>query len=1211
MDSKTQLKNVLRKLEELDKYEKDNESSGALPSARECVANELDKVLTLHLKCHSLKLNTNIESIGSLSLYYYYNNEHHHNDLSSLPQGDNTEDYESSLLSSQLYAYQDKTTSGINTYDKLAEDLDDIDDDPNFKCNTLVIDRLFELFNHLKKELQKASIDLQEYTKKCLLYDKEYYASHRRNSDTMDSILETIDSSQLLGIRHPLLLQTNKSIFHDIYTHYSKFFETRHDLQIEEVASRILQEFEKICHISIFHTVPVTVKIIEYLTTKENGFHDELTSLEIERNDLVDNQRRSEKLYFLNDVVQVLSELLLEVDVNFATLFKAYYANVHLYPELVDLEDVRYIDKVFDLIDNVLGLGKINWTIPQFLDLQNRLTKPTRSKFELEREPGLKPEPEPELELKMKLESELEANLSLALALALALVEGQEPFLLTDLMRLTSFRVSSIYKVFMNIWLKRLRNLPIIEWDRNDSLVKKICQQWQLKAGKLILCNLEAQQYHNSKLQSTYLKRLMLVSTKRRAQELQANINYMQNIFRIWLMKAEVEHKKNQAAIEMDQTILLKSQFNEWRNMAQTHSIKDKEMLRLCSFFQTNSEQILLKQCWQMWKMGALGDTNHNLLEKKLEEYIQMKLQAQKAKFFRRWLKLHQMNTDCTNFEKLLLMQSLNKFWTIWAYKTKRIQDAKKLASKLAKTSMIHILKKWQTCTSFAAKADAYRHKYIKESVIKQWRLATRLKNFKLKQAERLRLTYFRIWISTCTVKLNREMKNYDTVGYFFHKLKAKAAILAKNKQKAELHYNLKLTSKYIHYMEEVLRRKQQQTLDVKLLAVKRFFDKWKHETNRIGQLADQQFCEQYILRKNLIRWHDRLQMNIESRLQPRVDHFVYLQQWLISRKYLKKLRQTFMNRELNAQQLEVVAVEFNNVNTLRSILNFWVSKLELQWNMQYNAINFVSIDNTQYWFNRWLSKHFAQVELESMAIDLEDQNLSSKARGYIQRWHFNYQKSIRRHKQMVDDFREKSNGKTLAAFMDLWMLKSKLRAGKHEDQDQFDMSNTSFGSNTSPLTKRNQLQMERQMTPEKRFALKRTSTPQAKQPSPTRLQETTLRRKTQQTLSLSDRLSKVRLLPRASKIYNRAVPIRLDYNVSLSPPAQLSPKKPTSPKGMPQLLPNDENFDESSLVNTAKKMGRIQPIRFPTDDDNNEGGRIRFSPIGKLKRESDENVVL
>jgi len=85
---------------------------------------------------------------------------------------------------------------------------------------------------------------------------------------------------------------------------------------------------------------------------------------------------------------------------------------------------------------------------------------------------------------------------------------------------------------------------------------------------------------------------------------------------------------------------------------------------------------------------------------------------------------------------------------------------------------------------------------------------------------------------------------------------------------------------------------------------------------------------------------------------------------------------------------------------------------------------------------------------------------------------------------------------------------------------------------------------------------------------------------------------------------------VKLNYDVDLSPPKdEIGPQlkneyqsPQSSNSSSPTEIKSQLDVADSSLISTAKRMGRIRPIAFPTGEDVVD---VRLSPASKVKRES------
>ena len=110
-------------------------------------------------------------------------------------------------------------------------------------------------------------------------------------------------------------------------------------------------------------------------------------------------------------------------------------------------------------------------------------------------------------------------------------------------------------------------------------------------------------------------------------------------------------------------------------------------------------------------------------------------------------------------------------------------------------------------------------------------------------------------------------------------------------------------------------------------------------------------------------------------------------------------------------------------------------------------------------------------------------------------------QQNIKRHKQLCEDFIARKETAKVRSIFDLWLYKIK------EIE-----ANTTIISNPSPLSKRFQHQREMGLTPQKKNSPTKVFTPTtSKDPSPTKLQETTQRMRNQNISALREHFGRAR----------------------------------------------------------------------------------------------------
>ena len=121
------------------------------------------------------------------------------------------------------------------------------------------------------------------------------------------------------------------------------------------------------------------------------------------------------------------------------------------------------------------------------------------------------------------------------------------------------------------------------------------------------------------------------------------------------------------------------------------------------------------------------------------------------------------------------------------------------------------------------------------------------------------------------------------------------------------------------------------------------------------------------------------------------------------------------------------------------------------------SALQFEEINLSRFlliWFQRLQEVS----QLEDQAEDLLAQTNFNLLRNAVHKWSMLYNKNIKRHKQLCEDFIARKETAKVRSIFDLWLYKIK------EIE-----ANTTIISNPSPLSKRFQHQREMGLTPQKK----------------------------------------------------------------------------------------------------------------------------------------------
>jgi hypothetical protein len=395
------------------------------------------------------------------------------------------------------------------------------------------------------------------------------------------------------------------------------------------------------------------------------------------------------------------------------------------------------------------------------------------------------------------------------------------------------------------------------------------------------------------------------------------------------------------------------------------------------------------------------------------------------------------------------------------------------------------------------------------------------------------------------------------------------------------------------------------------------------------------------IIKKFALRiWNNRYRVRFEESANSKIENFNsnYISNNLLSQKFRQWVKKYNLEQTRNLQ-LEKMCNEYLKVSvTKKFMFGLWNQRMDELEKTYLEADMFETNVLTKKLLIVWFDQCFNRVSQLNERADLYIAKKEiRKLEEIVNTWSMKIKNKMKRNQESCDLFMERWQNLKLKAIFGLWVLKCKEKLDQIYEYDVSDISHMSG----SPLTQRvqrlrksNENDSSYLSTPIKeQVTTSNIFTPGSSRPSPTKLQETTQRLKYERTDALR------RYLQRA-KGPTTSTPSRKLYSSTvtrISPPKlkslvenhiELLPPKPRSYNKM--IPPNPPNFDlnrrsispssddtlgigkvessgfETATIDSAKRLRKITPIIFPTEEDLN---LPKFSPVGKLKERLRNNL--
>lgn len=1116
MDYQDLLHKIIKEFHSLKEF-KPWDSSVLYETLLRSVLTTLIELLGIDNPPSYLHLTTNNDSIGDLKIKYYGNA------LSKSINGHSMLQY----LESKHVSILQAVVEIINTRSYRIKE-----------SYSAVFKDVSHLFEKLLKERYEAESNLEDYILQCLMYETQFYQG------IVDNVLTADDTEKLasfLGTRlseedsmfsyrdidYPLELNINNESLEKIYKIFLGVIGTKR-FDIKEVASAVVGVYKRHQRIDHFEKLDsdeilgkffrnILPQLFQSVTNKVfREFHKEVDDPPLDVLDQLDN--------IVDDFIAVGIE---GVDLGFPALFRHYIKFMNeIFPTVVEDADRDFIARINSLIAQVLEFKDdekscdINQVVSEFVSLQSLLLKNNY----------LSPS--------------------------------------TLLMRASThdyYKNLQIVKITFDGWNENSKKILKLENSGflQSKTLPKYLKLWYSKSMKLNeLCN-RLDEFYNGELcrkvwhcwrsQQNVYNLKMEVADKR-----------LLNQYYIKWRKKEKDMKANLTiAVEFDHFHLLDKSFKILKGYFNLAKNSDVLAMSLFQSFEENRDSRIKLKYFQYWNL-KISDRVHGLTMK-LEKFHQVKDKFVLGNYFETWYYKHNLVEKSNNFVSAKDLQLLAKTFTnTWLKKFLLYKKAFKIEEELGADLKRKTFDRWKEAVQLEVKAKEFHERHLLETAFHEWKLKLILISNRASFDHILVQRCFQTW--SVEIKLRELQQKQDTrlVVNIFQKWRTRQLELAKLDEKSQAFYES----------------------NMKHLVVQ----KWNVENSNIGLLekrADRFFIRRFFIQKwqsKMTKYEDITVYHLEDEIATKLAYKVWRQRYFEN--YEEKLDNLLETMDTSAADTVRCSRYFGlwraKLQTVKQIeervstsvapsvaIHFknWHVKSQQKQELLENALQFEEINLSRFlliWFQRLQEVS----QLEDQAEDLLAQTNFNLLRNAVHKWSMLYNKNIKRHKQLCEDFIARKETAKVRSIFDLWLYKIK------EIE-----ANTTIISNPSPLSKRFQHQREMGLTPQKKNSPTKVFTPTtSKDPSPTKLQETTQRMRNQNISALREHFGRAR----ASSTPKKLSPVRLSYT---NIPSNLRP--PLPPK-----------FDDSDIA-TAKSLGRIRPMVFPIDDQAN------FSPMDRTKLQS------
>ncbi|KAL7663099.1 Sfi1 spindle body domain-containing protein [[Candida] zeylanoides] len=487
----------------------------------------------------------------------------------------------------------------------------------------------------------------------------------------------------------------------------------------------------------------------------------------------------------------------------------------------------------------------------------------------------------------------------------------------------------------------------------------------------------------------------------------------------------------------------------------------------------------------------------------------------------------------------------------------------------------------WRQLMELHARANAQRNRHLEAATLKAWRL---------KAAERAAAptpaAAFKRWRLALIYKTSQRRRHTDVERQAMAAWRARLAAVRALAERVPEH---RLYRVFVLWIEHTVRRADDAAAADRHVQRKSWRQwRWRHAA--VARLGEEAPPLTSALRAAWSRWRSRFEAAREQALRHRVAHFRQGADRALLRRALETWAQSYNHRQHAYHELESRSDAFARASLAPRALGRWRQRLAATRGaaQQASALQsqFLLKKHLVQWFERLEATH----ELEDEAERIAGQRQIHRARQLLNAWYMRYHKHVKRHRDSCDEFVARWSRAKQRAILEVWRYKARNK-GRPAD--------TSVASVGSPLSSRSQGYWH---TPLKRRSAA-PHTPNSPTTSPTKLQETTERIKSERMGRLIRHYQRAKA-PAATPV-GSAVPASLSSTfIRLSPSKAYTMAPPRAPNfaaddDEPSIFQVSPTADEErSRIETAKQLRKITPIYVPSEHEQTP----RFSPVSKLR---------
>lgn len=783
-----------------------------------------------------------------------------------------------------------------------------------------------------------------------------------------------------------------------------------------------------------------------------------------------------------------------------------------------------------------------------------------------------------------------------------------------------------------------------VEWNesRDESLKRRHLKTWFGKQYKFRMLESEAAVFSTTSMLDNIVVKWAKKRSSMELMQLKSDMKFVQFFFITWKTKSDDIYDKHSKATVKYETALTEKYFN---TVLDRYSVNRELSLiadKKAAEFTSERDQLEVTNIWNHWykKMNSLtlanlpslpsptqdvvlGNILHlepTNLSEKLNKLRALELHRLKSKYLNKLATAYSLQKVFFNVKTRNNNTLVELFYRTIVRKFELRKREEVFKSKAETSLKINIMEDWRKMKQMRLEADRFCRRSNIKKVFQIWKLKERQIKATLAINQITTHSYLKQWATTYHSRpLQRQIESNVTHRLFqdWHQ-KYKRLDNTENEEKVYLETQKRYLNLWIDSVNATALKEEQADLQFS----KKFFEKIRLRYLDVQDLEEHSCAFENVSRKLSLRlafgtWKEAKEnrFHIQSSLKILEFRERVIVPNISTTAFIKWVN-VYNAAQDRKTELDSRCNEFLHSSGLKkkAFLNWvHVNRQRVKLAKRAEVFRYRSLHKRLLltWYDRFYHLYMIADTAEDFLYRREVKNVGQM----LNLWSMKLTKTVRRNEQNYEIFTNKWDNLRTKAILDLWLYKQSVRQEEYEEQDSFNQSPLAnklakpFNSSESYL-----------VTPVKqKFNSRSVITPSTKI-SPVKIQETTQRLRTEKLDELRRHFSRAKdsSTPRRERTQRTRLPDPDSTKfIALAPPTKsffIPPSPPNFDIDNREFLDLDLRPRTSStreaeqvVIENAKRLRRITPIRFTTEDDLNQP---TFSPVAKIRERLRNNFI-